>query len=451
VSSDRRPRDEDLAALAAAAAAAVDPGEVLRRARELVRRRSVWDEATGSSEAGAAAYVADELAALGLEVTVDEVAPGRPNVIADWTGGAFEPGVHRTLMLEGHTDVVTEGDRARWSFDPYGAALVPDPLGGRRLYGRGSADMKAGVAAAIEAVAALQRAAPELPGRVRVGIVVDEEGMMAGIKRFIAAGWADDVDGAIVCEPEELELCLHQKGAMRLHVHVRGVMAHGAMPYAGVNPIVGLLRFLAAVDALQSEEQARVGHHPYLGRPWLTPTILRSPVAGEAQLNVMPDTAYAALDVRTVPGQDHAALFDRLRGDADRIATATPGLSIDLDWFESRPWTETPPDDPLVRALEDAYPAVLGTPPRYGGVPGATDGTFLHLAGVPIVTVGPGDRSIPHQVDEFVRIDDAVRAARLYAAAAVLYLGATPTDGHDVGAARAADPAPRARPPRNRP
>jgi succinyl-diaminopimelate desuccinylase len=236
---------------------------------------------------------------------------------------------------------------------------------------------------------------------------------------------------------------------MRLHVHVRGVMAHGAMPYAGVSPIVGLMRFLATVDALQAEEQARVGDHPYLGRPWLTPTVLRSPVAGEAQLNVMPDTAYAALDVRTVPGQDHATLFARLRSDADRIATATPGLGIDLDWFESRPWTETPPDDPLVRALEGAYPQVLGTPPRYGGVPGATDGTFLHVAGVPIVTVGPGDRTIPHQVDEFVRIDDAVRAARLYAAAAVLYLGSTPTATDDVGAARAAAPAPRARPRRH--
>jgi succinyl-diaminopimelate desuccinylase len=424
-----RPTATELALLAAAAAAAVDPDEVVRRTVDLVRRRSVWDEATGGSEAEAAAYVANELAGLGLDVTVEEVAPGRPNVIADWRGGAFVAGRDRTLMLEGHTDVVTEGDRARWSFDPFGAALVPDPLGGQRLYGRGSADMKAGVAAAIEAVAALQRAAPDLPGRVRLGIVVDEEGMMQGIKHFIAAGWADEVDGAIVCEPEELELCLHQKGAMRLHVRVRGVMAHGAMPYAGVNPIVGLMRFLAAVDALQAEEQARLGPHPFLGLPWLTPTILRSPVAGEAQLNVMPDTAYAALDVRTVPGQDHDALYGRLRGEADRVAAATPGLGIDLDWFESRPWTETPPGDPLVRALEEAYPAVLGTTPRYGGVPGATDGTFLHAAGVPIVTIGPGDRTIPHQVDEFVRIDDVVRAARLYAAAAVRYLGATPPTG----------------------
>ncbi|MFU8888156.1 MAG: M20 family metallopeptidase [Trueperaceae bacterium] len=416
----------DVDALAVRARDAVDAEAVLRRTAELVRIRSVWDPETGADEAAAAAYVADELRALGLSVTVDEVAPGRPNVVADWTGAAFEPGSHRTLMLEGHTDVVTEGDRERWSRDPYGADLEPDPAGGARLYGRGSADMKAGVAAAIEAVAALRRAAPDLPGRVRLGIVVDEEGMMLGIKRFVAGGWADEVDGAIVCEPEELELCLHQKGAMRLHVHVRGVMAHGAMPYAGVNPIAGLQRLLAAVETLQDEEQARLGAHPFLGFPWLTPTIVRSPVAGEAQLNVMPDTAYAALDVRTVPGQSHEALFARLRAEADRVQAGMPNLAIELDWFESRPWTETAADDPLVRALEAAYPTAVGGPPRYGGVPGATDGTFLHAAGVPIVTVGPGDRTIPHQVDEFVRVDDVVRAARLYAEAAVRYLMAPP-------------------------
>jgi succinyl-diaminopimelate desuccinylase len=415
-----------IAALAAAAAAAVDVEGLVAQTRELVRIRSVFDAERGSDEHDAAMAVAVALQRLGLEVTLCEVAPGRPNVIADWVGGGFDPARDRTLMFEGHTDVVTEGDRAAWTRDPYGAELVLEAGGVTRLYGRGSADMKAGVAAAIAAVEALQRVAPDLPGRVRFGIVVDEEGLMLGIKHFIAAGYADGVDGAIVCEPEENELCLFQKGAMRVHVHVRGVMAHGAMPYAGVNPIAGLQRFLAAVAALQESEQARLGAHPYLGLPWLTPTIVRAPVTGEAQLNVMPDRAYAALDVRTVPGQDHQTLYRELRAAADGLEGDTPGLAIELDFFESRPWTATDPNDPLVAALESAYPAVLGCEPRYGGVPGATDGTFLHAAGVPIVTVGPGDRTIPHQVDEFVRVEAVVVAARLYAAAAVRYFMSTP-------------------------
>ncbi len=407
---------------ARAAAQAVDADALVALTRDLVRIRSVFDADAGTNEAACATFVVEHLRGLGLDPVVEEVAPGRPNVICDWSGTAFDPAVHRTLMFEGHTDVVTEGDRQRWTHDPYGGDIVAAD-DGDRLYGRGSADMKAGVAGAIAALSALMRSEPDLPGRVRLGIVVDEEGMMLGIKHFIAQGWAADVDGAIVCEPEEQELCLVQKGAMRLHVRVRGVMAHGAMPYAGVNPILGVTRFLMRVQELQESEQARLGAHEHLGLPWFTPTIVRAPVRGEAQHNVMPDEAYAALDVRTVPGQDHDVLFTALRHAADVTQDEMPRLAIELDWFESRPWTETPPHDPLVRALERAYGLAFDRPARYGGVPGATDGTFLSAsAGVPIVTVGPGDRTIPHQVDEFVRLPDVIDAARFYAAAALVFL-----------------------------
>ncbi|HEX7040427.1 MAG TPA: M20/M25/M40 family metallo-hydrolase, partial [Trueperaceae bacterium] len=165
------------------------------------------------------------------------------------------------------------------------------------------------------------------------------------------------------------------------------------------------------------------GEHEFLGLPWITPTILMAPAKGEAQLNVMPDEAYLALDVRTVPGQDHDALEEEIRSVARGLEAATPRLRFAVERFESRPWTSTDPHDPLVAAVEAVYEPVLGTPPRYGGVPGATDGTFLWAwKGVPIVTIGPGDRTIPHQVNEFVRLPDVVAAARLYAAASVAYL-----------------------------
>jgi succinyl-diaminopimelate desuccinylase len=401
------------------AAAAVDADRVVALARDLVRIRSVVDPETGGDEAAAAAFVADTLRADGLAPHVEEVAPGRPNVICDWAGSGFDPARHRTLMFEGHTDVVTEGDLDAWRVPPFEGRLE-----GGRLWGRGSADMKGGVAAAIAALEAVRATAPDLPGRIRLGIVVDEEGMMDGIKAFIAAGWADEVDGAIVCEPEENELCLVQKGAIRFHVRVRGAMAHGAMPYAGVNPVRALARFAVALEELERREQERLGDHPHLGLPWITPTIVRAPVAGEAQLNVVPASAYLAVDVRTVPGQDHGEVVEAIAGLAREEEARTPGLTIEVDAFESRPWTETPADDPLVAALEAAYPDTIGGAPRYGGVPGATDGTFLAArAGVPIVTVGPGDRTIPHMANEFVRTGELVAAARLYAAAAVLYLG----------------------------
>ncbi|MFO7544797.1 MAG: ArgE/DapE family deacylase [Trueperaceae bacterium] len=408
----------EVARLAAEAAAAVDPRRVQDLAQGLVRTRSVFDEARGTTEAAAAEYVAEQLRAIGLDPLMEEAAPGRPNVICDWAGTAFDPARHRTLMFEGHTDVVTEGDPAAWTVPPFEGRIDGDVL-----HGRGSADMKAGVAAAIAALEAVRRTAPDLPGRVRLGIVADEEGMMLGIKHFIRQGWADDVDGAIVCEPEENEICLFQKGAMRFHVHVHGVMSHGAMPYAGVNPVRGLATFVMALRDFERREQERLGDHVYLGLPWITPTVVQAPARGEAQLNVMPDTAYLALDVRTVPGQDHDAIETELRRIATLLEGGTPRLRFEIECFESRPWTETKRSDPLVRAVEAVYRPVLGEAPKYGGVPGATDGTFLWAwKDLPIVTIGPGDRTIPHQVNEFVRMSDTVASARLYAAAAVAYL-----------------------------
>lgn len=408
--------------LAKRAAQAVDGEGVVALAQALVRIRSVFEPDKGRTEAEAANYVAKTLRALGLNTVVEEAAPNRPNVVADWQGAAFDPKHHKTLMLEGHTDVVTEGDPDRWRYPPFAGVLE-----GGRLYGRGACDMKAGVAAAIAATQALIKAQPDLPGRIRLGIVVDEEGMMTGIKHFVRQGWADEVDGAIICEPEELELCLVQKGAMRVVATVHGVMAHGAMPYAGVNPVPALATFIAGVSEIEAAEQARVGKHEHLGRPWLTPTVLRAPAAGEQQLNVMPESAMVALDIRTVPGQDHRAIYAQLEALAKEIETRDERLRVELELLEERPWTETPAGDPLVKALERAYPAVLGSPPRYGGVPGATDGTFLRAwAHIPIVTVGPGKREVPHQRDEYIDCDEIVAAARLYAAAAVYFFYASP-------------------------
>ena len=403
--------------LAKRAAEAVDEGFLLELCQSLVRIRSVYEPEQGNTEQAVAEFLAERLQALGLSPILQNVTPERPNLIADWEGSDYDPSKHKTLMFEGHSDVVTEGEASTWQHPPFSGELIDG-----KVYGRGSADMKGGIAAAIAALAAVQRVAPDIAGRIRLGVVVDEEGMMIGIKDFIRQGWADEVDGAIICEPEENELCLFQKGAMRVSITFTGVMSHGAMPYAGVNPIAALSSFIEQLKALEREEQVRLGEHPYLGLPWFTPTIVKAPPTGEAQLNVMPAQAYLALDIRTIPGQEHGDIEQRLRSIAEHICLATPKLSIDLDVFESRPWTSTPQDDGLVLALEQAYPLVLDKDPKYGGVPGATDGTFLNAwAKIPTVTVGPGDRTIPHQKDEFVRLADLLDAARLYASSSILY------------------------------
>jgi len=407
-----------MSALAQRAAAAVDGDRVVELTRELVKIRSVYEPGVeGANEAKVAEFIADLLTRLGLEVHIEEVVPGRPNIIADWSGSGFEPG-RKTLLLEGHTDVVTEGDPESWTYPPFEATLVEN-----RIFGRGAADMKAGIAAAICALAAVMEVAPELAGRIRLGIVVDEEGQMIGIKHFIEHGWASEIDGAIICEPLENKICLSQKGAMRVAVHFTGTMSHGAMPYTGNNPIPWVAEFIRGVRALEKKEQERLGSHEFLGLPWLTPTILSAPHRGEAQINVVPGNAYLTLDIRTTPGQDHEQLQKALHEIADRTVTEFDGAKIEVELIEDRPVTETDREDPLVHSVKQAIRETFSEEPEFGGVPGATDGTFLHAwAGIPIVTIGPGITTLSHKTDEYVDIKDIVKAARLYAATAVHYL-----------------------------
>jgi len=396
-----------------AALAAVDDGYTLDLARRLVRIPSVYRPGDPrGNETEAAALVADELRRLDLVVRVEDAAPGRPNVIADLAGPSAGP----ILIFEGHTDVVTEGEAADWSVPPFGAEIRDG-----RLYGRGSADMKAGVAAAIGAVRALRDAGTRLSGTLRLAIVADEEGMMAGIKTFIRNGWAERAAGAIICEPEENAICLVQKGGIRALARFRGRMAHGAMPKSGRNPIPAAAAFVREAGSLEARYVARHGRHAFLGEPSVTPTLLR---AGEpAQLNVMHADAVVGLDIRTIPGQEHAAICADLAAAAAESAAAA-GCTAELEVIEERPWTETDPSAPVAVAVAEACRRVQGRPPRFAGVPGATDGTFLHAwARVPIVTIGPGDVTIPHQVDEFVRVAEIAEACRIYAAAACRFLG----------------------------
>ena len=174
--------NESSARAADAALAAVDDAFTADLARRLVRIPSVYRPGVpDATEAAAAALVAGELRRLDLDVHVEDAAPGRPNVIADLGGAAAGP----LLIFEGHTDVVTEGDAAAWSVPPFAGEIREG-----RLYGRGAADMKAGVAAAIGAVRAIRRSGVRLAGTIRLAIVADEEGMMLGIKSFIRRGWA---------------------------------------------------------------------------------------------------------------------------------------------------------------------------------------------------------------------------------------------------------------------
>jgi succinyl-diaminopimelate desuccinylase len=392
----------------------IDRDELVRLTRDLVRIPSVYRAGDPEgNEDGVSRYVAGYLENAGFRIRTEEVAPGRSNVWSVWEGD--RPG--KTLLFEAHTDVVTEGSSGEWYHAPFGAERA-----GGRIYGRGTCDTKGNLAAAVVAVRAIRDSGIPFPGTLVLCHPVDEEGMMVGIKAFIENGYTKGVDAAVICEPEENQICTSQKGALRVEVTVRGRMAHGAMPLSGVNPVTRAARFVVAIEGLEREEIERHGEHPFLGYPSLTPTILMCPDCGDPQINVIPASAYVALDVRTVPAQSHQDLVGRLRGILARLKSEDPDFDATLEVIEERPPTETPQDEPLVGAMAKASTYLTGEEPRYNGVPGATDGTFLSAwAGIPIVTTGAGKREVPHHADEWVDEDELLAACRLYAATAVYY------------------------------
>ncbi|TMR23535.1 M20 family metallopeptidase [Nonomuraea zeae] len=385
----------------------VDADGVVAFTQALVRIPSTNDPARGRNERPAAELVEAKMREWGWAPVVYEAAPGRPNVVAVVEGGG---GDGPTLMFEGHTDVVTEGDLSTWTVDPFGGEIRDG-----RLWGRGSADMKSGLAATLYATRALQLAGP-FPGRIKVCALADEEGLMIGAHHFVSAGLTADVDGAIVAEPEAGEICATAKGALRLRVDLTGKMAHGAMPQHGRNPIQAVGALLVALAALQAELQERHPAHEHLGEVYITPTVLRA--GSEEQVNVIPAVASLFVDVRTIPGAEHKDIADRVAALA-----AFDGISAEVSVLVDRPPVDVPVSDPVVAALAAAHRAVTGEEPVYGGVPGSTDGTVLtHWGGIPSVVYGPGGKWIAHQADEFVEVAEIVRCTRVFAEAARRFL-----------------------------
>jgi succinyl-diaminopimelate desuccinylase len=395
--------------------ARVDGAELVALTRDLVRIPSVVKPGDlACTEAAVAAHVQRWFEREGFAVEIQEVAPGRPNVLAH----LGERGAGPTLLLEGHTDVVTEGDPRAWRFPPFAAELVDG-----RIYGRGAADMKGGLAAAMIAAAALKRSGLSPRGALVVGALVDEEGDMLGAKYLCGTPTGRALSAAIICEPEQNELCLEQRGVVWARVNVRGRMAHGAMPEAGINPLFGLAEVVRAARTLERRLRRISAPSRHVRPPTVTPTMVQAPVDGLPQSNVIPATGAVTLDIRLTPGPDAAAVaaeIDRACRDAARTSGTT------IEWSPVNGYrfpTRVERGEPLVRAMERAVREVTGRRPRFGGVPGSTDGTILRTElGIPIVTCGPGHRLVPHQVDEHVGVDELIEASRIYVASALNFL-----------------------------
>jgi succinyl-diaminopimelate desuccinylase len=335
----------------------------------------------------------DVLTGLGARVETFEPAPGRVSLLAGVPG--VGPGDRRTLLVNGHLDVVPVVEED-WTLPPFGG-VVRDG----RLYGRGSCDMKGGIAAAIEGLRACLEAGTPPHCDVVFHLVADEEtGGRWGTEALVRAGRVS-ADAAVVPEPSELRVGVAERGVLMAEITVTGRAAHGSDPAVGHSAIADAARLVAVLH----EADFGVRPHPLLG----SPTCNVGTVAGGTAPNIVASSCVLGVDRRVLPGQSQAEALAELEAVLDR---AGPGVEREVRVVAFAEGSELDADHPfvgMVRAATESEAAVRGL---YLG----TDARFLrNELGIPTVVYGPGSMTVAHTADEYVPLADLGAAARTFA------------------------------------
>jgi len=375
----------------------IAPGDARALTRALVRvdsrNPSLVKGAPG--EGACALLLRDVLDAWGFRTELHEVAPGRPNLVARIGGGGG-----RSLMFNGHLDVVgTEG-------------MVHPPFEAEerdgRLYGRGSADMKGGIAAMC--AAAYRAARAGIAGEVIIAAVADEEFESLGTRALVASGVR--ADAAVITEPTRLAIMPAHRGFVWMDIEVTGRAAHGSRWDIGVDAIRHMGLLLAELDRLDAEVLPRTTH-PLLGRGSLHASL----ISGGIGYSTYPDRCVLGLERRTIPGETPEGVVAEVRALCDAIATRRRTFAADVRLVGAQGPSDVAPDAPVVRGLSSAL-AQRGEVVRIEGMPAWTDCALLNAAGIPAVCFGPGDISLAHAAEEYIPLAEIDRATSVLAALA---------------------------------
>lgn len=372
----------------------VSEKRLLELLKSLIRVQSVNPDLVlgGSGEERIAGYIGSYMESMGLSVRYQEVAPGRLNAIGvlKGTGGG------RSLMLNGHIDTVGIEDMIIDPLDPV--------LEGNRLYGRGSYDMKGGVAAMIEAVHALVDSGRRLKGDLVVACVCDEEyasmGTQAVVREYVT-------DAAIVAEPTANRVCVAHKGFAWVKVEVTGKAAHGSLPSEGVDAITGAGKFLSRLD-LYAGETLAAKKHPLLG----SPSVHASLIEGGSNLSTYPARCVVQLERRTVPGEDRETVEKEMEMIIEAVKEEDPTFQASARVFFDRPPFEVPTQEPVVQAVGQAVREILGREVEYAGSHPWLDSAILAGAGISTVIIGP-DGYGAHGAVEYVDFPSVVDTAKV--------------------------------------
>jgi acetylornithine deacetylase/succinyl-diaminopimelate desuccinylase family protein len=373
--------------------------EVVELLRAMVRAESVNPPADTRA---CASLLMDVCLAEGIDVERVEGRPGAVNVVARLSGGW----AGRRVILNGHIDTVPAGDG--WTVDPFGGELRDGCI-----WGRGTCDMKAGVAAILMAMVELKRSGQPFAGEIVFQAVADEEsGSRWGTLHLIEQGYCRDADYAICTEPTSNRIELGNRGLRWIDITVSGEASHAGRPGLGINAVSAAAEIIRNIDALEFTLRDERFEIP-------APSVSVTTIEGGHTVNVIPDRCAFSIDRRMLPGETEASVLAELEAAIAPVRAGCDGIEVDMT---VRPGCWDPfviePDEPVALATVEAAREVLGREPQVGYKAACTDASHLvNRAGIPTVLLGPGNERLSHKPDERIAVYALAEGAAIYSVA----------------------------------
>jgi len=381
----------------------IDEAKSVQFLQSLIQVNSVNPQ---GNEKEVAEVIQSYLESSNLQVELDDLSNNRANLFVTYPHVKSE---EKYLVYSGHFDTVPTG-KVEWEHDPFSGKIIDN-----KVYGRGTTDMKSGVAAMVLALECLERAGVKLNGKLQFVGTAGEEVDGYGAKKVVEKGQIDKATALVVSEPSENQLFTAHKGCLWLEIITYGKTAHGSMPYQGINAITAMNEF---INTLQTYEFDYTPHR-LLGHP----TMNIGTIEGGVKTNVVPDQCNLTLDIRTVPGQDNNIILNDMEKMIKTISEKAKS-TYEIKIINRMDSVSTNESDDFIKLAVQTGKNHLDLDLRPSGVNYYTDASVYwpHLK-IPTIIFGPGNPRLAHQPDESVEIDKFIESIRYFIALATDYLG----------------------------
>ncbi|MGI2774592.1 peptidase [Bacillus cytotoxicus] len=388
-------------------------------------KRLIQEKSVSGKESGAQAIIIEKLRELGLDLDIWEpsftkmkdhpyfVSPrtnfsDSPNIVATLKGS----GGGKSMILNGHIDVVPEGDVNQWDYPPYSGERI-----GNRIYGRGTTDMKGGNVALILAMEAIIKNDIVLKGDIYFQSVIEEESGGAGSLAAILRGYK--ADGVIIPEPTNMKFFLKQQGSMWFRLHVKGKAAHGGTRYEGISAIEKSIIVVEHVKELEQKRNDRITDPLYKEIPIPIPINIGK-IEGGSWPSSVPDSLILEGRCGIAPNETIEAAKEEFETWMQQLKDKDVWFRdhpVEVEWFGAR-WVPGELDEkhPLITALQNNFVQIEGKNPIIEASPWGTDGgLFTQIVDVPTIIFGPGETKVAHYPNEYIEVDKMIAAAKIIA------------------------------------